>query len=479
MSDDIQHEAMEKSKRKKAFLTPDELVPKTSFNPIANEEKLHAYTMSYEQLSTQKRYMYEDIMRIFIAAKTPITLWGPPGAGKTKTIQQLAKETDEDGVNYQVITIQPSTEDSTVFNGLMTVYRDPVEEKFIMEKSIPRVAEQVWEAFRDWGRLTIMFLDEMTTCVPSQQHAMLGLLTDGKYGPLDISPYVTFVMAANPPNTVPEVIPLGNQVINRGGHIPWFSDVDQWYSGWSTGFGNPNREKPENIKEDIWDLINSDREHMFRDDEDLADDPDEMWNENNLVPYEQMRSTERAITLFADIYEVLLESLASVDYEIKRMYVKECAKSILGTRWADEMVVIFENRSSRVETKPIITEVTKNGIDFDTPYEEIIDKLGDRLHRLNGKKMTSETERELAEEFKKEIFHNTFSIQRYLSFWVWLATSDNESTRAPVIPVTLNIMTYLLDNHRMEISQDKIVPAFVPKIIKDEISSLRSMMKPS
>lgn len=477
MTDELQHETKEKSKRKKAFLTEEEKTPKTSFKPIASEEKLHASTMTYDQLIHQKRYMYEDLMRIFIAAKIPITLWGPPGAGKTKTIQQLRNEKDEDGVNYQVITVQPSTEDSTVFNGLMTVHFDSVEEKYIMEKSIPKVAEQVWEAFRDWKRLTIMFLDEMTTCVPSQQHAMLGLLTDGTYGPLDISPYVTFVMAANPPNTVSEVIPLGNQVINRSGHIPWFSDVEQWYDGWSSGFGNPNKIKSDKVLEDIKELIESDREHMFRDDEELADDPEEMWDEDNLVPYEQMRSTERALTLFADIYQVLMDNLTSVSYEVRRLYVKECARAILGNRWADKMAVVFENRSLRVETQPIITEVTKNGIDFDSTYEEIIEKVGDNLHRLNGKKMTTDTERELAERFNKEIFEDTFSIQRYLSFWVWLASSDNEATRAPVIPIAANIMQNAFVNYRLEIAKEQLVPKFVPKTIKEEISLLRSIRK--
>lgn len=431
--------------------------------------------MSYDELVAKKRYMYEDILRIFISAKIPITLWGPPGAGKTKTIQQLKKEVDEDGVNYQVITVQPSTEDSTVFNGLMVVHYDVVEEKYVMERSIPKIAERVWEAFRDWKRLTIMFLDEMTTCVPAQQHAMLGLLTDGTYGPLDISPYVTFVMAANPPNTVPEVIPLGNQVINRGGHIPWFSDTDQWYNGWSTGFGNPNREKPEDIKRDIKDLMEIDREHMFRDDEELADDPDDMWNENNLVPYEQMRSTERAVTLWADVYEVLLNSMSDINYEIRRLYIKECCRAILGDRWANEFVKIFDKRSSRVETKPIMSTINRHNINFDSTTNDLVESLGDQLHRLNGRMMTSEKERELAELFEKEIFDGRFAIQRYLAFWVWLATSVDESTRAPVIPIAINIMSQAVQEYREEIPKKNIIPRFVPSTIRNEIQELRKL----
>lgn len=474
--DEIQHEAVEKSTRKKGTpLTEEEKVPQTSFKPIAYPEKLHAYHMSYDELVAKKRYMYEDILRIFISSKIPITLWGPPGAGKTKTIQQLEKEVDEDGVNYQVITVQPSTEDSTVFNGLMVVHYDVVEEKYVMEKSIPKVAERVWEAFRDWKRLTIMFLDEMTTCVPAQQHAMLGLLTDGTYGPLDISPYVTFVMAANPPNTVPEVIPLGNQVINRGGHIPWFSDPDQWYNGWSSGFGNPNREKPDDINRDIKDLMEIDREHMFRDDEDLADDPEDMWDENNLVPYEQMRSTERAVTLWADVYEVLLNSMSDINYEIRRLYVKECCRAILGDRWANEFVKIFDKRSSRVETKPIMSTINRHNINFDSTTSDLMESLSDKLHRLNGRMMTSEKERELAELFEKEIFDGRFAIQRYLAFWVWLATSVNESTRAPVIPIAINIMSRAVQEYREEIPKKNIIPRFVPSTIRNEIQELRKL----
>ena len=119
------------------------------------------------------RLVYEDIMRIFVASKVPIFLWGPMGSGKTRGIEAMAEETDENGVNYQVITVQPSTEDASTFNGLMTITEDPRSGEKIMERSIPQVAEMVWKAFNDKDKLTIMFLDEMTTCIPAQQLSLI------------------------------------------------------------------------------------------------------------------------------------------------------------------------------------------------------------------------------------------------------------------------------------------------------------------
>lgn len=470
--------------KRQVVLSEEDKVPKTSFLPIALPEKLNAYNMNYDKLTQHKRYVYEDILRICMSAKVPVTLWGPPGAGKTKTIQALEKECDEDGVNYQVITVQPSTEDATVFNGLMTVIYDNVEQKYITEKSIPRVAERIWEEYKYHRRLTILFLDEMTTCVPAQQHAMLGLLTDGTYGSMDISPYITCVMAANPPNTVPETIPLGNQVINRGGHIPWYSEQEKWYDLYIHGFGNPNRIKPDGINEDLRNYMNIDGGGVFTDPKIGRDDVDEeeIWTPDNLVPYDQIAPSERSVTAFMDIYQVILTMMNDLPYDVRRLYVKECALAFLGKKEADKWGRIYDMRASRVDTAPVISAVTRANIDFNSTLDDITAAVGDKLHRLEGRMMTSSKEHEMAQLFEKQIYDGRFAIQRYLAFWVWLATSTNEATRAQVIPIAINIMRKATDRvtsqeHGAEIPRSNILPAFVPPKIRSEISELWSQHK--
>ena len=475
------------TEKKKIVMSEEDKVPKTSFKPIALPEKLNAYHYTYDEISRRKRLMYEDLMRISISVKMPITLWGPPGAGKTKTIQAFANECDEDGVSYQVITVQPSTEDSTVFNGIMTVIFDHVENKHITEKSIPRVAEQVWEEYKYHRRLTIMFLDEMTTCVPAQQHAMLGLLTDGTYGPIDISPYVTFVMAANPSNTVPEVINLGNQVINRGGHIPWFSDQKRWFDLYKTGFGNPNRVKSDDILQDLENYLAMSDGNIFGDvkkellengDEDI--DEDEVWTEDNLVPYEQIYNSERSLTGYMELYETLVHALIDIPYETRRMYVAECARAFLGEKGERLWTAVFDLRSQRVDITPVVNAVTRAGVDFTASYDDINSKLGDSLHRMDGRMMTSEKELEMAQQFEKKIYDGRFAIQRYLAFWVWLTTSTNEATRAQVIPIAIKIMMKAAEaaGKHQEIPRSNILPGFVPATIKQEIQELWTQYNP-
>ena len=95
--------------------------PKTSFAPIAARNKLFSTTMAndIDILKARPRLAAADLMRIYIATKTPVTLWGPVGSRKTRTVEALAQEVDEFGTHYKVQTIQPSTEDPTTIHGLM------------------------------------------------------------------------------------------------------------------------------------------------------------------------------------------------------------------------------------------------------------------------------------------------------------------------------------------------------------------------
>lgn len=449
----------------------DALIPKTSFKPLAAPGKLNAFKYDVDYLYNHKRLLYEDIMRIFVASKVPIFLWGPMGSGKTRGIEAMAEETDENNVNYQVITVQPSTEDASTFNGLMTVTLDPRTGDKIMERSIPQVAELVWKAFNDRDQLTIMFLDEMTTCIPAQQNAMLGLLTHGKYGAKDISKYVTFALAANPPGTVSTVLPLSEAVINRGGHIPWYSDGEHWYSKWKTGFGNPAKEPKERTKEFIRMLLDADPDVVFRDDPDHHDSPEDGWQIDSLCPYDQMHASERALTEFAKVYEIMQDSLSEAHYDIRKLYLQEAALAMLGTRWREHTGRIEDVLESKLKTKPVIDAINKYNISQKSTLQEIESYVGDSLHRNKGKRMRTEQERELAELFEKEIFSDGFASKRYLGFWVWLATSPDESTRSSVIPIAVSILQKGT-KFAEEMPRSHIIPAFVPDNIKVEMSQI-------
>ena len=456
--------------------TGDELIPKTSFKPIADPENifgLHVDDVHY--LEDNMRFVYEDLMRIFVASKTPITLWGPPGSGKTRSIEAMGELTDENGVPYQVITVQPSTQDATVMHGMMTITEDPTKGTKIMERSIPEIAQQTWDYFNDKDGLTIMFLDEMTTCIPAQQSAMLGLLTHGKYGNLDIHPYTTFVMAANPPGTVQTVQPLSEAVINRSGHIPWYSSYNHWYDKWKTGFGNVSKKPQEKTQEFIWGLIQSDPEYVFRFDPEAREPGEEGWSPDNLIPKEQMESSERVFTEVSRVYETISRTFKDAPYEIYELYLKEALRAVSGDRWARNSVKVERVLNSRMSIKESVDAVNKYKINPSMSIEEITGYVGDSLHRKTGKIVSTDKEVELADKFVKEIFASgDFSITKYLAFWTWIATMPQESTIHAVMGQAFDILYTAITEHSGEYPRTHYLPGFLPKDVTEDLKSMLS-----
>lgn len=467
--------------QKRRKQSPEELIPKTSFRPIAAPGKLNA--LKYDdatELIAKPRLIHEDLLRIFIASRVPIFLWGPVGAGKTMNIEALSKETDENGTPYQVITVQPSTTDPTSIHGLMVVKHEVETDKEIMVRSIPEMAENVWRYFENYDGLTIMFLDEMTTCIPAQQNAMLGLLTHGKYGDTNISPYTSFALAANPEGTVQSVIPLSEAVINRGGHIPWFSDAQVWFEKWKTGFGNDLKKPKEKTIKFVEGLINAAPDIAFRADPDNFDSPEDMWSVDNLCPYDQMNFSERSVTENADLYEVIQDALGEAPYDIRKLYVREICLAMLGKRWGSIGEAIEETLESYIGTSLSIKALNKYGINNRTTNAEARNLVGDSLHISKGRRMSVEERISLAERFESEIFKNgEFMVTRYHAFILWASTAPNESSLSDILPVVSRSLFKAFQmkesNSLKDIPKDDIVPSFTSeKIIKETMILLKT-----
>ena len=92
--------------------------------------------------------------------------------------------------------------------------------------------------------------------------------------------------------------------------------------------------------------------------------------------------------------------------------------------------------------------------------------------------MRAEQEKEIADLFYEELFEGTFAAKRYLAFWVWLSTSPDEATRAPVIPVAINILQKSTsEEYRADIPKNQLFPSFVPQQIKKEMTELRNISR--
>lgn len=458
----------------------DALIPENNWLSISAPNKLYGNSVSSleELIGGGMMRVYEDLLRIFISSKVYVTLWGPVGAGKTRTVESFAQETDNTGRNYNVITIQPSTIDPTSMHGLLTIDENLVTGDKVMTRAIPEPAQQVFNAFQNNEQISIMFLDEMTTCNPSQQQAMLGLLTHGQYGNMNISPYVTFVSAANPPGTVSAVNDLEESIMNRGAHIPWYTDTDVFMEKYATGFNNPSK-RPSKKKLDFAKaLVDSNREVAFRDDPEHyePDDRDEMWTIDNLVPYERMTFSARSLESVANVYELISKVFAESPYEVRKLYVMEAVKAFAGPTWGGNAGKVLDYLESKASTEKSVNAINNYDIKNITSHDEVVSLLGDTLHRVKGEKMSHKQEEELAELFEDEIFYDGFREKLYLAFWLWLSTSDSEQRRQSVIPVAIRILDKAKRVASSQVSERTIVPSYIPSHIREEMAQLLTRM---
>lgn len=464
------------SSSKVRIKTGDALIPENNWESIAAPEKLFAnkYDSVEELTAGGMMVVYEDLLRLFVATKTYVTLWGPVGAGKTRTVEAMARETDNTGRNYNVITMQPSTIDPTSLHGLLTIEENYSTGDKVMKRAIPDPAQQVFNAFNNNDQISIMFLDEMTTCNPSQQQALLGLLTHGQYGEMNIEPYVTFVSAANPPGTVSAVNDLEESVINRGAHIPWYTDHDLYLSKYENGFGVPSKRPGRKEFMFVKELINSNRDVAFRDDPSHYEpgDEDEMWTIDNLVPYDRMTFSGRMAEEVGKVYRMITKALADAPYSIRKLYIEECVKAFVGPNWGEAASKVYDYLETLASTESSVNAVNKFKINNMTTLEEIQDYVGDSLHRVKDVKMSHVQEQELAELFESEIFFDGFREKLYLAFWVWLSTSDSPQRRQHVIPIAVRILDKAKAVASETVSANTLMPKFIPREIKMELAEI-------
>ena len=391
-----------------------------SFLPLADPERMWGFgVLSVEELRDNPRRVAVDMLRLFLANKTPITLWGPVGARKTRSIQSLASEVDENGIPYQVITIQPSTEDPTVIHGMMFTSLDAESGETVMKRSLPAVVDQIIKYWETNNGLTILFMDEMTTCLPAQQHALLGLMTHGHYGDKNIQPYISIAMAANPEGTVSTVNELGEQVINRGGHIAWYGDVDLFLEDWTTGFNNPDNEPTPTVKWFISELLNQSSREAFR---------GKNWSVGELVPWELMEHTERSVTELGRLIELIDVVFKDAKPVVRKFYIIEATRALLGNEWADKMSAITEQESRRYSPEDVVAKVRNLGINMTTTANEPSARaVRDDVHIMADNNIIDHAASlRLMEGLMDLVTKRGFSIDAYVAAWAFGTLSQDD-----------------------------------------------------
>lgn len=442
-----------------------------SFRPLCDLDKIWgASGRSIKELRDNPRRVAIDLLRLFISRRIPITLWGPVGARKTRTIEAFAREKDENGVPYQVITIQPSTEDPTVIHGILYTTLDADSGETVMRKSIPEVAMQVMRYWEQYRGLTIMFLDELTTALPAQQAALLGILTHGKYGELDISPYIAIAMAANPEGTVSTVMPLSEAIINRGGHIAWYGDVNLFLEEWSSGFGSPEREPDPEVEWYIRTYLGQDVEKAFR-----KPVEDGGWDPENLVPYELMEHTERSTTELAVMIGLINQLFSECPDPVRHFYIVECARALQGNEWADHMKNVTAMEAKRIDGSEVIKIIRSAGVGYDWDIDDLKSALGDRLYELKpGRRIGQDRiigiASDIAEIVQREDkdFHHA-----YLSMWAFASLAPDEGTEMSLHSyLTKTFTTGARRVKEGKMDRELIRPSFVSESTRQAIAGM-------
>lgn len=167
--------------------------------------------------------MEKLIMRLY-RARVPTLFLGPPGVGKTATLEEFAKK-------VRAKLVLPSI-------------RNPEDIALpVVRESGPRM-EPIGEfaraaALAAEGELVIVFLDELTTLPPAAQGAALRFLDSGWVGGVRIPPSVWRIAAANPPELAAGGYDLEAPTANRLVHIEWRIDPLEWAQGFASYWGHP------------------------------------------------------------------------------------------------------------------------------------------------------------------------------------------------------------------------------------------------
>ena len=151
----------------------------------------------------------------------PVLLWGRPGVGKSSFIEGLSSD------DWKVLTIIASIYDPTDFSGL------PIYDKGGVQYAAP-----AWiDGFADHEN-GILFLDELSTCPPSVQAALLRVIFERRVGFKALPDHVRIIAAANPPDLMVGGWELSPPMRNRFVHLDWDIDTNIFINALSEGWQN-------------------------------------------------------------------------------------------------------------------------------------------------------------------------------------------------------------------------------------------------
>ena len=418
-------------------------VPTAGFDTIA-----HLDDMFVSQCSSVSDLYYEengddylwrgarlDLLRIFIACGVVLTLWGPPGHAKTRIVESLNQLTDDEDKHFFVRSVQWSTEDPTIMKGIKYTTLDDDGSTTVMRSSVPDLAHEIITRYRETGRKTIILSDEVSLANNSQRGAALGALTHNMIGDYFVGYYSTYVMGANPKNTVDGVTMPGQQFIRRGGHIYWFTHVDEFYEGWSEGFGNP-KYVPEAMTD--WYM-----QGMIYENNEVTPMRGS-WKPSALVPYDRMEQSDRTLTDWAKLVTFINGLMVGkIADPLRHAYLKEATLAMLGPANARKMADLCNQEHEAFVSADFFGKAVEDlGITASSGIATVRDRLRNKLYDgylTGGDPMRSDQLSAVLDQVRDRIASRTIDTAelRRMNNLVWclLVTSGNGADRNMILPL--------------------------------------------
>lgn len=152
----------------------------------------------------------------------PTLFWGPPGVGKSEAIYSFARRN-----NMPCLVV------------LLSQY-DPVElagVRFVHEGEV-KVAKPDLMASLEKSGGGVLFLDELSCALPSQQSVALRLVRERRLGPWSLPDNTIIVAAANPPEYAAGGFELTAPMANRFKHVQWEVDALEFCKDFPNYWGN-------------------------------------------------------------------------------------------------------------------------------------------------------------------------------------------------------------------------------------------------
>jgi len=156
-------------------------------------------------------------------AQVPVLLLSDPGMGKSSLVRGIAAT---DGVPCE--TVLGSIREPADVAGLPVIGADGV----VLDP--PAWAKRLAKAQAGY-----LFLDELTTCPPAVQAAMLAVALDRTVGDLRLPDAVRVIAGANPADRAADGWEISPPLANRFCHVTYAPGVDEWLDGMTAGWASP------------------------------------------------------------------------------------------------------------------------------------------------------------------------------------------------------------------------------------------------